>query len=300
MGAMRVVKVRASPASRLRPASRARRPIRRSRRILRLASRRVARAVDVVSVADRARRRPFPPLPLAARLRVALPRRARLGRGSFRGGGGVGDDARPPRARSTPARGFHQRRERAPRPRLLLRVRGDPSPRRARRLRQDGPLGRSPHRHLRRQALLRRLLPLPRLGRAGSILPRVRPSPSGPPARPRPDHHPARPPRWSNPPATSPARPCATTKPRSRRTRRLAEPLASPPFAPHGSRPATSPRAVHAKRRGSRSRPNYPRGPFSEFKWVFSRDPGPDDAALPEFYRHHRRLRPGPAHANEF
>ena len=46
--------------------------------------------------------------------------------------------------------------------------------------------------------------------------------------------------------------------------------------------------------------PNYPRGPFAEFKWVFSRDPGPDDAALPVFYRHHRRLKPGPAHADLF
>ena len=65
--------------------------------------------------------------------------------------------------------------------------------------------------------------------------------------------------------------------------------------------PAHIPLAQYMRNDAVRDRgPNYPRGPFSEFKWVFSRDPGPDDAALPEFYRHHRRLRPGPAHANEF
>ena len=51
-----------------------------------------------------------------------------------------------------------------------------------------------------------------------------RPAPRPPPPR---DHPP-----WSNPPETSPARPRATTEPRSRRTSRLAKPLAKPPFAP--------------------------------------------------------------------
>ena len=42
---------------------------------------------------------------------------------------------------------------------------------------------------------------------------------------------------------------------------------------------------------------NYPNGPFEPFSWVFTREPGPADAHLPPFRRHHRRL--VPVHADE-
>jgi hypothetical protein len=128
-----------------------------------------------------------------------------------------------------------------------------------------------------------------------------RPGPGPPPPPPRPPP-PARP-----PPVVQSTRDLACAPVRDDRT-----PLEAYEAAREAARlaavrppmdlvPAHIPLAQYMRNDAVRDRgPNYPRGPFSEFKWVFSRDPGPDDAALPEFYRHHRRLRPGPAHANEF
>ena len=53
-------------------------------------------------------------------------------------------------------------------------------------------------------------------------------------------------------------------------------------------------RAGDARVRGRDARGGR-RSHAADLEWVFSRDPGPDDAALPVFYRHHRRLRPGRA-----
>ena len=243
---MRVVKVRARPASLLPSRSRVVRSDVRGGMDVLLASGRVARAVDVVPVADRACHLPSPPLTLAARSRVALRfRRARLGRR-------VGDDAQPPRARSTPARGFRQRRERAPRPRLLLL---------ARRLRQDGPLRRSPHRHLRWQALFRRLRSAPS-SRTRWIGPPAS-TDSRRPARARPGPRPDRRPRATTPrgPIHPRPRPRAhARRPNPARGVRVGvrEAAAKPPTPRDLDCIRHASRCRRAYRRGSRSRTELP------------------------------------------